>query len=255
MKSSSQAAGERRKSLSEVVKMKKAIGGIRVKAKAGAGVLHALPVLNTPAAESVTTTAAAIAAADKELRGFTVQQAATVPAAALEEEFKRGFDAGRISGAENAKRELEGRISEDGVALGNLLENVGEQLKILYGRIEEEAFRLAIDVAEKLVKRTVTLDDEFVVRQIKDAIHRVVGVESIKIRVNPFDEPLVREHRASILSSVDSIRECVIEPDENIGRGDCIIESASGNIDARMSTQLRQIEAALFNEQATGGRG
>jgi flagellar biosynthesis/type III secretory pathway protein FliH len=37
-----------------------------------------------------------------------------------------------------------------------------------------------------------------------------------------------------------------VEPDESIEPGSCIVECASGNVDARWATQLRQVEAALF---------
>jgi len=38
-----------------------------------------------------------------------------------------------------------------------------------------------------------------------------------------------------------------------VERGGCIIESPSGNIDARISTQLAQIDSALFGTTGTAG--
>jgi flagellar assembly protein FliH len=94
-----------------------------------------------------------------------------------------------------------------------------------------------------------------VIRQVRDALRRVVGVESVILRVHPDDEPAVREHRQPLLTGVDSLREFVVEADEKIERGGCIIESPSGTIDARLSTQLRQVETAVFGqtENPAGG--
>jgi flagellar assembly protein FliH len=84
---------------------------------------------------------------------------------------------------------------------------------------------------------------------MREAIRRIVGVEIITVRVHPEDEALVRSHRSALLSSSDSVREIVIEGDESIERGGCILESATGNVDARIGSQLRQIETALFGAQ------
>jgi flagellar assembly protein FliH len=58
----------------------------------------------------------------------------------------------------------------------------------------------------------------------------------------------VREHRAAIASGSDSIRDMVIEADEKVERGGCILESDSGNVDARISTQLKKIEETLLDK-------
>jgi Flagellar biosynthesis/type III secretory pathway protein len=49
------------------------------------------------------------------------------------------------------------------------------------------------------------------------------------------------------MSHADSVREIVIESDNKVERGGCIIESDLGNIDARLSTQFELIEEALLS--------
>jgi flagellar assembly protein FliH len=113
-------------------------------------------------------------------------------------------------------------------------------------RLERDLFRFALAVAERIVRREVMMDDATILRQVKDAIRRVVGVESIRLRIHPQDEAVVRQHRPGIIASVDSLRDVVVEPDAAVEPGGCIIDSSSGNVDARISTQLQQIETALF---------
>ena len=115
--------------------------------------------------------------------------------------------------------------------------------------LEQDAYRFALAVAERIVKREITLDESVVMRQIRDAIRRIIGVETITVRVHPDDETLVRSHRPALLSSSDSVREIIIEGDDTVERGGCILESATGNVDARIGSQLRQIESALFGTQ------
>jgi flagellar biosynthesis/type III secretory pathway protein FliH len=63
----------------------------------------------------------------------------------------------------------------------------------------------------------------------------------------------LRDRRNDLLASGEGVREIMIETDDTVERGGCIIESASGNIDARIATQLAQIETALFGSARTTG--
>jgi len=99
------------------------------------------------------------------------------------------------------------------------------------------------------LRREVILDDTVVLQQIKEGLRRVLGVDHIKVRVNPIDEAMVREHRAAVAMGSDSLRDMLIEADEKVERGGCILESDSGNVDVRLSTQLKRIEAALLEKQ------
>jgi flagellar biosynthesis/type III secretory pathway protein FliH len=77
-------------------------------------------------------------------------------------------------------------------------------------------------------------------------VRRVLGVERITIRVHPHDLAAVREQKSAIQANGDSIREIVVEADEGLEPGDSVLESDMGNIDARIATQLKQIENMLF---------
>jgi flagellar assembly protein FliH len=77
----------------------------------------------------------------------------------------------------------------------------------------------------------------------------------VKLRINPMDEELVREQRSALLVGSDFIREVMIEADENVERGGCVIESSAGNVDARISTQLKQIETVFLSQAPVLERG
>ena len=168
----------------------------------------------------------------------------------LEAQIQEAYERGRLDGAaealasRNASEEAEHLATRERIAA--LLEQIAHQTSLFLGGLEQESYRFALAVAERIVKREITLDDALVMRQVRDAIRRIIGVESITVRVHPDDENLVRSHRPSLLSSSDSVREIIIEGDDTVERGGCILESATGNVDARIASQLRQIESALF---------
>jgi flagellar assembly protein FliH len=170
-----------------------------------------------------------------------------------EERLREEFERGRVQGLTEAAAAIgerdEAERSVSARRLDTLLDAMAKETAQFAADLERDAYRFAVAVAERIVKREITLDESVVMRQMREAIRRIVGVEIITVRVHPEDEALVRSHRSALLSSSDSVREIVIEGDESIERGGCILESATGNVDARIGSQLRQIETALFGAQ------
>ncbi len=170
----------------------------------------------------------------------------------IEERVAQAYQQGRAEGREAAEAEFKQVLADCRIQtderIGALLGAMGEQLRQLGETLERDAYQFALAVAGRIIKREVALDNDTIVRQVKGAIRRVVGVETIKLRVHPDDEEMVREHRAIFISSAGSIRDLIIEVDDSLEPGGCIIESTAGNVDARISTQISQVATALFDQ-------
>jgi len=170
----------------------------------------------------------------------------------IEERVAQAYRQGRAEAREAAEAEFKQVLADCRVQsderIGALLGAMGGQLRVLGENLERDAYQFALAVAGRIIKREVALDNDTILRQIKGAIRRVVGVETIKLRVHPADEEIVREHRGVFLSSAGSVRDLVIEVDDSLEPGGCIIESTAGNVDARISTQINQVAAALFDQ-------
>ena len=169
--------------------------------------------------------------------------------------LRNAYEQGRADGRADTERAVQQALacarSEADERIGALMEGIARQIRAFTAALEQDAYKFAMSVAERIIKREIARDDEAVVRQVRDALRRIVGVETVKLRIHPDDEILIRSHRGALLASADTIREVAFEPDDTIERGGCIIESSSGNVDARIATQLRQIDNALFAHEAT----
>ncbi len=156
--------------------------------------------------------------------------------------YQRGFtDAEKI-----LREKINAELNEHILLFDQLVKNLYNEIENFERKIEAIVLSLAVEIAKKIVKREIDINDNFVINQVKEAIKRVVGVEKIKLRVNPEDEKLIKELKPELLQIADSTREIVVEADPSIERGGCIIESELGNVDARISTQLSQIENSLI---------
>lgn len=165
----------------------------------------------------------------------------------LEAEFRRGYAEGEAAARAGMQEEYERRLEAERSELKGVLDQMREELRRLYARLEKDAHLFALAVAERIIKREISADAETILRQATEALRMVVGVESITVRVNPIDAALLRDRRHELFTSADSLRECVIEADEKIQPGGCIIDTPSGTIDARIATQIKQIETMLFS--------
>jgi len=169
--------------------------------------------------------------------------------ALLQREYQRGMVDGHRRAEDTMRSEMAGRLQAERDKIDQLLTSTAEQLSGLYRSSEEAIVKFAFGIAERVIRKEVSIDRTMVLGQINDGLRRVLGVESVKVHVHPSDLQLVRDQKTVMKASGDSIREMIVEGDESLEPGDCIIESDMGNIDARISTQLKQIENVLFESK------
>lgn len=168
---------------------------------------------------------------------------------ALLDEYHRGIEAGRAEATKELSVHFEGRLGDEHARVEAFLTSVRSQLLALHQQWEQSVMQFAFSVAQLIVKREVSIDKEIVLGQVREALRHLVGAENVKLRVHPRDEEIVRHRRADVFSISDSLRDMIIEADDKIEPGGCIVESELGNVDARLSTQLKSLEARLFEQK------
>jgi len=62
------------------------------------------------------------------------------------------------------------------------------------------------------------------------------------IRVNLSDLDLTTEHIKDFMGMVENVKSITVLEDSSVDKGGCIIETDFGQIDARISSQLHEIE-------------
>jgi flagellar biosynthesis/type III secretory pathway protein FliH len=161
------------------------------------------------------------------------------------EAYGKGFAEGQKAGmevGESMGETLLKQYSSDLDALNRLR-------KELFSTSEKEVIRLSLEVARKIIKREVAIDDELILTLVKVALNRVADQTLITIRVNPRDYQSIERHRTAGIGVADNaaVSESVkLVEDPLIARGGCVIETESGTIDARVEEQLREIERGFF---------
>jgi len=165
----------------------------------------------------------------------------------LEEEKKEQiYNAGRETAIremqEHFSKNLQTKFSQFDQIIKSIDESL-EEYKKAFGKIVLDT---SFTIAEKIVKRTIP-EYPTIISTIKEATSKIIGANSIVLKLNPIDMRLIEEGDEEFLDS-RSYSNIKFEVDERIEQGGCLIESEIGNVDARISSQLSELKTILFQE-------
>lgn len=147
----------------------------------------------------------------------------------------------REAGREEGRAEASSRVEE---AMETLNQAVKERKKIIKDS-EQELLRLAIKVAEQIIRSEVSMHRDVCLNIVAEAIARVSDREQIIVRVNREDAEYLKRYKDRLAGMLDGVKSFSILEDAAVEPGGCIIETNLGFIDAKISTKLKAIEESL----------
>ncbi|MDR2385993.1 MAG: HrpE/YscL family type III secretion apparatus protein [Deltaproteobacteria bacterium] len=166
-----------------------------------------------------------------ELREKIVAQGQEL-AKKAEQERKKRSDEGYQDGLEAGRDEYTLKIMDTVMASVEYLEKFEGDL----ANIVEEAVRKIIGDLPS---------DQVVVGLVKKALRTMRDDRKILVRVSPEDESAVRTALVGTSESWASFLE--VRGDGRLNKGDCVLESDLGVVEASVATQLKNLSAALKN--------
>jgi flagellar assembly protein FliH len=191
----------------------------------------------------------AIRAEAEAIRLRAIQDAERIREQARREGYQRGYDDGYHDGArealQRADAELQRTLETLRTQLQQVIESVHAQYEAYLQHAESQMLDLVLEIARKVVREELKMQPAHVLAIVRDALRRVQGFGRLRIRVNPLDVDLMRQNRPSLLQVVEGVETIEIVEDRRVDSGSCIIETEQGVYDARIRTQLGEIERAL----------
>jgi flagellar assembly protein FliH len=140
------------------------------------------------------------------------------------EEFKAGF-------AQQATAQV-----------GALLEAFDRQTERLDAQLADTVARTAVQLAAQVLRHELATHPQLVATVASEAVNAVLlSARHIVVHVHPQDLPLVAEGAEEALAA----RGARLLPDASLARGDVIVDSDVGHLDARVEMRWAQALAAL----------
>ncbi len=158
-------------------------------------------------------------------------------AAAEQEAFARGRADGERAAAQAANARVDAQISRLAAIIDDLRAFRPEILR----RAESDLVRLALAMAEHVIRREIAGDRGQLIVMARAAIERLGGLTAATIRLHPADLDVIRQAHPEALAG--AAVEVVADP--QLPRGGCVIKSANGVIDAGLDAQLRELTRGI----------
>jgi flagellar assembly protein FliH len=158
-----------------------------------------------------------------------------------EEAYEEGFVAGLKAGEKAQKEMLEGAVE----ALSSAVLKLDAVESEYYRDAERHAVEIGLMIARKLVLREISIDETAIFRVLKEALGRVRDQKEIHVKLHPADLEAVTREGVDLPTEAKGKRNVHFEPGEDLRRGECVVETDFGDIDARIDNQLETIEESL----------
>ena len=160
----------------------------------------------------------------------------------LEKSSAEGYEKGHEEGYEFGKQEadrLTGRIHA-------ILDSVMHRREEILRETEQQIVELVILMARKVVKVLSENQKSIIMNNVLLALKKVKGRGDVIIRVNLEDLKLTTSHIRDFIERVESIKNITVVEDSSVEQGGCIVETDFGAIDARISSQLKELEDKIL---------
>jgi flagellar biosynthesis/type III secretory pathway protein FliH len=160
-----------------------------------------------------------------------------------EEKQEQIYNAGREDAIKEMQSHLSKELQNKFNEYDNLMNSVNERLIEYKNSFDKIVLDVSFLIAGKIIKKEIS-EAPIIIDTIKEATSKIIGANSIVLRINPEDKKLIEESNENFLDS-KSYSNIKYEIDERIQAGGCFIESEIGNVDARIESQLNQLKAKL----------
>jgi flagellar biosynthesis/type III secretory pathway protein FliH len=167
---------------------------------------------------------------------------------AKEEAYQTGLEQGREEGIDKGWQEVENLIDR----LSGCIVRVDQAIEDKLNNLDEEVLELSSWIAEKIIKRELSLDKTIINDLVMRALEMLNGEKEITIRVNSSDLKLVRDNKDEFLKLGSNLDRIKLMLDSEIQVGGCIVETDFGGLDATVKSQLEEISKKILEVNNDG---
>lgn len=163
--------------------------------------------------------------------------------AQLESEANQsGYEAGYKKGYDDGVAEVNRLIER----MHKMVESVMQRREEILSETESQIVELVILMARKVIKILSESQKQVVMANTLAALKKVKARGKVTLRVNLEEVKLTTAHIQEFIQHVENIEAIKVLEDSSVEKGGCIVETDFGAIDARISSQLTELENKIL---------
>ncbi len=160
----------------------------------------------------------------------------------VSEARSEGFEQGSQQGYEKGSAEVDRLIER----MHKILEAVMQRREEILQDTESQIVELVILMARKVIKILSENQKNVIMANTVAALRKVKTRGNVTLRVNIEDVKLTTAHADEFIQHVENVQGITVQEDSSVEKGGCIVETDFGAIDARISSQLTELENKIL---------
>lgn len=160
----------------------------------------------------------------------------------VSEARNEGFEQGSKEGFEKGAAEVDRLIER----MHKILEAVMQRREEILQDTESQIVELVILMARKVIKILSENQKNVIMANTVAALRKVKTRGNVTLRVNIEDVKLTTAHADEFIQHVENVQGITVQEDSSVEKGGCIVETDFGAIDARISSQLTELENKIL---------
>ena len=161
----------------------------------------------------------------------------------LKEEGDKEYSKGHADGLEEGLQEAQKVLKQ---FEGGIAENINQRHSLLEDA-KARILQLVVQISRKVTFDAIEIDRDATATMISNIIDQLTDRTKLKIKVHPDFLPILEQHMDRFLGQSTEIKDLAIESDPRVKHGGCFIETPSGDVDARIESQIDVIDDILHD--------
>ena len=145
------------------------------------------------------------------------------------------------------KSELQQNFDEQLKEISETVQRLSEAVRNFEHQANADALDLAIQIAEKVIRKKLTADREAMVASVLEVLTQADGPAPLHITCAPNVAEQIKLSMSHGMRSM-GIEEWVVQENADLESGDLLISQGPMTLDARLETRLERIRRALLRE-------
>lgn len=158
------------------------------------------------------------------------------------EAIEKGFAQGHEDGLKSGEDEIN-RLTE---RMRRMLEAIMNRREEILRETEQQIVELVILMTRKVVKIISETQKTTVVSNVIAALKKVKTRGNVVLHVNTEDLKIASANVAEFIKRIENIQGITVMEDSSVEKGGCIVETDFGAIDARIASQLGELESKIL---------